>query len=77
MRKTVDVENVNDKVIQIKYIGDKDWGKHEGEEREWPFLRERIYMVYLNVEIDVLSSFGDDTRKRAQEVVSDWLTGRE
>ena len=28
MRKTVDVEN--DKVIQIKYIGDKDWGQHEG-----------------------------------------------
>ena len=50
MRKTVDVEN--DKVTQIKYISDKDWGSMKEKIENGP-LRVRTYMVYLNVESDM------------------------
>ena len=50
MSRTVDVEN--DKVIQIKYIGDKDWENMKENTENGP-LRVRTYMVYLNVESDM------------------------
>ena len=50
VRKTMDVEN--DKVIQIKYIGDKDWGKTNEKIENGP-LRVHTHMVYLNVESDM------------------------
>ena len=42
----------NDKVMQIKYIGDKDWGSVKEKIENDP-LRVRAYMVYLNVESDM------------------------
>ena len=47
MRKTVKVDN--DKLIQIKYIDDKDWGNLKEKIENGP-LRVHTYMVYLNVE---------------------------
>ena len=50
MRKTVDADS--DKIIQIKYIGDKDWGSLKEKIENGP-LRVRTLMVYLNVESDM------------------------
>ena len=49
MRKTIDVDT--NKVIQVKYIGDKEWGSVKKIENG-P-LRGKTFMVYLNVESDV------------------------
>ena len=50
MRKTVHIDN--DKVIQIKYIGDKGWGDLQERIENGP-LTVRTYMVYWNVESDM------------------------
>ena len=43
MRKAVDVEN--NKVVQVKYIGDKDWASMKEKIENGP-LRVRTFMVY-------------------------------
>ena len=54
VRKTVYVEN--DKVIQIKYIGDNDWGSLKEKIENGPLI-VRTYMIYLNVESDMTLSW--------------------
>ena len=49
-RKAVDVDN--DKIFQIKHIGDKDWGNRKEKVENGP-LRVRTYMIYLHVESDM------------------------
>ena len=74
MRKTVDVEN--GKVIQIKYIGDKDWGSMKEKIENGP-LRVRTYMVYLNVErhMDTIMDYIIDPRCWKSEAETDWSKG--
>ena len=50
MRKTVDVDA--NKVIQVKYIGDENWGNLKEKIENGP-KKVRTFMVYLNVESDV------------------------
>ena len=52
MRKTVDVDS--NKVIQVKYIGDKDWGNLKEKIENGPKkVNVKTFMVYLNVESDM------------------------
>ena len=53
MRKTVDVDS--NKVTQVKYIGDKDWGNLK-EKIENGSKKVKTFMVYLNVESDMDTS---------------------
>ena len=50
MRKTVDVDS--NKVIQVKHIGDKDWGNLKEKIENGP-KKVKTFMVYLNVESDM------------------------
>ena len=50
MRKTVDVDT--NKVIQVKYIGDENWGNLKEKIENGP-KKVRTFMVYLNVESDM------------------------
>ena len=50
MRKTVDVDT--NRVIQVKYIGDENWGNMKEKIENGP-KKVRTFMVYLNVESDV------------------------
>ena len=50
MRKTIDVDT--NKVIQVKYIGDKDWGNLKEKIENGP-KKVKTFMVYLNVESDM------------------------
>ena len=50
MRKTVDVDA--NKVIQVKYIGDENWGNLKAKIENGP-KKVRTFMVYLNVESDM------------------------
>ena len=50
MRKTVDVDT--NKVIQVKYIGDENWGNLKEKIENRP-KKVRTFMVYLNVESDM------------------------
>ena len=52
MRKTVDVDT--NKVIEVKYIGDKNWGNLEEKIENGP-KKVRTFMVYLNVETQLES----------------------
>ena len=46
MRKTVDVDT--NKVIQVKYIGDENWGNLKEKIENGP-KKVKTFMVYLNV----------------------------
>ena len=50
MRKTVDVDT--NKVIQVKYIGDENWGNLKEKIENGP-KKVKTFMVYLNVESDM------------------------
>ena len=50
MRKTVDADT--NKVIQVKYIGDENWGNPKEKIENGP-KKVRTFMVYLNVESDM------------------------
>ena len=50
MRKTVDVDT--NRVIQVKYIGDENWGNMKEKIENGP-KKVRTFMVYLNVESDM------------------------
>ena len=50
MRKTVDVDT--NKVIQVKYIGDENWGNLKEKIENGP-KKVRTFMVYLSVESDM------------------------
>ena len=50
VRKTVDGDT--NKVIQVKYIGDENWG-HLKEKIENGPNKVKTFMVYLNVESDM------------------------
>ena len=50
LRKTVDVDT--NKVIQVKYIGDENWGNLKEKIESGP-KKGRTFMVYLNVESDM------------------------
>ena len=50
MHKTIDVDA--NKVIQVKRIGEKDWGNLKEKIENGP-LRVRTFMIYLNVESDM------------------------
>ena len=50
MRKTVDADT--NKVIQVKYIGDENWGNLKEKIENGP-KKVRTFMVYLNVESDM------------------------
>ena len=50
MRKTVDAET--NRVIQVKYIGDENWGNLKEKIENGP-KKVRTFMVYLNVESDM------------------------
>ena len=50
VRKTVDVDT--NKVIQVKYIGDENWGNLKEKIKDGP-KRVKTFMVYLNVDSDM------------------------
>ena len=50
MRKTVDADT--NRVIQVKYIGDENWGNLKEKIENGP-KKVRTFMVYLNVESDM------------------------
>ena len=50
MRKTVDVDT--NKVIQVKHIGDENWGNLKEKIENGP-KKVKTFMVYLNVESDM------------------------
>ena len=50
MRKTVDADS--NRVIQVKYIGDENWGNMKEKIENGP-KKVRTFMVYLNVESDM------------------------
>ena len=67
MRKTVDVDT--NRVIQVKYIGDENWGNVKEKIENGP-KKVRTFMVYLNVESDMDTKMGTTSLIRLPAVLA-------